>query len=132
MQDMGEEECYEFFTQKGGTLLQDEIQAYAYGIEALNLLLDNEIKTEAKRDRVLDTDSILKKMNLSDIFRTPINMTLRLARSYFCDNEENGIFPNQYSRDVLAVIISDGQKPYQFENGRPVPIQIPSVPASNS
>jgi hypothetical protein len=118
---MGLDGFLRFMNGSNPVFLVDEVQAYGYELEAMNLELDGELRKIAQAGGVLDGDRMRQQLGgIDDRYRTPMQFLAYIGTQYFRDGKEDGVYPQAYVQSVLQCLIHDGQTPYQLDtNGQP-------------
>lgn len=94
-------------------MLHDELSAYALELEAMNVLLDGELRNSAQSNKMFDPEKARKMLNATSEQGTPITMLCMFAKEYFkCGDVLNNEFPDDYVALVVRAVTADGYTPY--------------------
>jgi hypothetical protein len=88
-------------------VINEEFDAYAVELEALNLLLDNEMLEASEKDAILNPDKVYEELHLRPEQKGPISMLCRLGLSYF-KGSSIGNFSDEYTSHVARIQIAHG------------------------
>lgn len=132
---MGREQYYELYENPDDKkiLISNESTAFAFEIEALNLLLKNLIKENSEKGYKTNIEEVADKLNLGDK-KELAKMILDLAAMYYPRGIENGQFPEIFVEKVAKIYAKFGYRlfvmaktgnlvEYVFREGRLVPVK---------
>ncbi len=102
-------------------IINEEFDAYAMELEALDLLLKNQLKKAARNKKTVKPDTIMRAFGLAEWYRSPVTMLSMMAKEYFAGGKM-GNYSAQYKDLVEKVCIHDGYALYYYgQPGVPQP-----------
>ncbi len=102
--------------------LIDEVQAYGYEIEIVNLKMNDRLRKAGMAGIQIPPREIMEELDISLEYETAITFISLLASLYYKNGGvgNDPTYPEEYVHLLMRSMKHDGQTPYQFdEQGRP-------------
>lgn len=102
----------DFYTrERPSVILNEEFDAYALEVEALNLLLNDELRTMISSGRTPDVDTIADRLGIPQEERQPLGLILNLAEKYY---PEGSVTVSQKPQEFMGRIAAN-QASYGYD-----------------